>query len=135
MKKSQPLQVIYDGHCAICRASMSKIEKTFGERVLPVDFRIVPAGEIHPDLSEERCKAQMHVIEQGNVYGGAEAMVRILRMHRGLKLVVWLYDLPPLGWLAEGAYRLVARNRFRLSKWLGRDVPACSDACSIHKKD
>lgn len=135
MKESQPLHVIFDGHCAICRASIAKIQKMFGEQVLPVDFRAVPPQEIHPELNEERCKARMHVLADGRVYGGAGAMARILRLHRGLRLIVWLYDVPPVGWLAEQAYAWVARNRFRLSKWLGQDVPECTDACSIHKRD
>ncbi|TCP54783.1 putative DCC family thiol-disulfide oxidoreductase YuxK [Tumebacillus sp. BK434] len=135
MKAMPPLQVIYDGHCGICRASVGKIEQLFGDKVRPVDFRIVPVGEIHPELSETRCQARLHVIEQGKVYGGAEAMVRVLRLHRGWRLIVWLYYLPPLGWLAEAGYRLVASNRFRLSKWLGRDLPDCGEACSIRKPD
>jgi predicted DCC family thiol-disulfide oxidoreductase YuxK len=135
MKQKEPLQVIYDGHCAICRASMEKIHKMFGEQVREVDFRIVPPQEIHPELTEARCKAKMHVLKDGRVYGGAEAMVQILRLHRLWRLIVPLYYVPPFGWLAERAYAFVAHNRFRLSRWLGKGVPECADACSIQKKD
>ncbi|ASS74920.1 hypothetical protein CIG75_07945 [Tumebacillus algifaecis] len=135
MKELQPLHVIYDGHCAICRASIKKIQGRFGDRVRPVDFRILSPEQIHPELNELRCKAQMHVLADGRLYGGAAAMVRILKLHRGLRLVVWLYHVPPLGWLSEQMYSLVARNRFRLSKWFGNDLPECTDACSIPQKD
>ncbi|MFD2169019.1 thiol-disulfide oxidoreductase DCC family protein [Tumebacillus lipolyticus] len=135
MRDSEPLQVIYDGHCALCRASMKRIQAMLGERVSPVDFRSVPPEQIHPELREESCKARMHLLDGEKLYGGAEAMVRILQLHRGYRLIVWLYYLPPIGWLAERMYEYVARNRFRLSKWLGSDVPECTDACSIHRKD
>lgn len=132
MKQSQPLLVIYDGHCSLCRASMDKLERMLGDRVQRMDFRVVPPEQIHPDLSVERCQAQMHVVEMSRVYGAAEAMVRVLRLHRGYRLVVWLYDVPPFGWLAERAYQWVARNRFRLSRWFGKQ-PTCTDTCTIHQ--
>jgi len=126
------IQVVYDGHCGICRASMDRVEQMYGPHVQRVDFRIVPAQEIHPSLSEERCQAQMFVVIDGQAYGGAEALARLLRLHRVYRFVAWLYFVPPFGWLAERVYRLIARNRFRLSKWFGRgEQEVCTDACRL----
>ena len=128
----QQLTVVYDGHCAICLASMEKVERMFGNRVRQMDFRVVPPAEIHPDLTEERCQARMHVLKDGQVYGGAAAVVQIMRMHPVLRWPVMLYYVPPFGWLAERIYEWVARNRFRLSRWLPGKQPVCTDACQIH---
>lgn len=130
--RREPLVVVYDGHCGVCNASMDKIEKMFGTGVRRMDFRIVPPQEIHPDLTEEGCKAQLYILEDGKAYGGAHGFVRLLQLHGWLRVPVRLYYVPPFGWLAERAYGLFARNRFRISKWLGLKAPVCTDACRIH---
>jgi predicted DCC family thiol-disulfide oxidoreductase YuxK len=132
MKHLPALKVVYDGHCAICLATMTKLLKKFGDRLDPVDFRLIPPQEIHPSLTEERCHAQMHVLKDGRVFGGAEAVVKILQLSPTYRIGVWLYYVPPLGWLAERAYAWVSRNRFRLSKLIGGEVPECTDVCTIH---
>ncbi len=136
MPKKEPLVLVYDGYCAFCRASTERILNMFGNRVRAVDFRVVPPKQIHPELTAERCQAQLHVIKEGRVYGGAEAMVKIFGINGLLRLAVSLYYVPPIGWLAEKAYGMIARNRFRISKWIGGETP-CTDACTIHfvKKD
>jgi predicted DCC family thiol-disulfide oxidoreductase YuxK len=135
VKQEGALKVVFDGHCAICRATMTKLLKQFGDRLDPVDFRLIPPQEIHPSLNEERCHAQMHVIKDGQVFGGAEAVVKILQLSPIYRCGVWLYYVPPLGWIAERAYAWVSRNRFRLSKWFGGKVPECTDACTIHSQN
>lgn len=131
MQKPEPYVLVFDGYCALCRASTERILQMFGSRVQAVDFRVIPPKQIHPDLSTERCQAQLHVIADGNVYGGAKAMVKILGLHGFLRFPASLYYVPPIGWLAEVGYRIIARNRFTISKWMGNKTE-CSDACTIH---
>lgn len=130
--KPEPITVIYDGHCAICRTTMDRLNRQLGDRVRGVDFRIVPPPDIHPDLTEARCQAQLHALQDGRIYGGAEAMVKILQRHAGWRFLTYFYYLPPLGWIAEKVYAYIARNRFKLSKYLGTKTPECTDACTIH---
>lgn len=127
------MKVVYDGHCGICQASVVKLFEMFGTKIEPVDFRTYDqVSEIHPDLEEDACKARMHVIRGHRVYGGAEAIVQLMRMHKFYRYPVLLYYLPPLGWITERIYNWVSHNRFKLSKLLGLKVPACTDACSVH---
>ncbi|MGZ4135739.1 MAG: thiol-disulfide oxidoreductase DCC family protein [Tumebacillaceae bacterium] len=132
MKSSHPLIVVYDGHCAICRAAKDKLLHMFGDRIETVDFRTVPPEQIHPDLTPVLCQAQLHVLDGDRVYGAAEAMVRLLRMHSFYRYVVPLYYVPPFGWIAERVYKWISKNRFRLSKLLGKKQSECTDACTIH---
>lgn len=130
---SKPLLVVFDGHCPICRATMIKLERMYGDRILGMDFRIVPPQDIHPALTEEGCQARMHVVEGDRVYGGAAAVVRLARLHPVYRYPVVFYYVPPIGWLAERIYGWVSRNRFRISKWLGlKQEVECTDACMIH---
>jgi predicted DCC family thiol-disulfide oxidoreductase YuxK len=130
MKRSEPLVVVYDGHCALCLAGMARLERMFGEQVRRMDFRAVKPEEIHPELSESRCQARLHVLEGQRIYGGAAALARLMRLHPVYRWLAFAYEVPPLGWLADRVYELVARHRFRLSRWMGRDLP-CTDACQV----
>jgi predicted DCC family thiol-disulfide oxidoreductase YuxK len=132
MKQPQPLVVIYDGQCAICRAAKDKLLRMFSDRIEPIDFRVVPPEQIHPDLTSEQCQAQMHVLENGQVFGAAEAVVRLMRMHPFYRYVVPLYYVPPVGWVSEAVYKWVSKNRFRISRLFGKKQPECTDACTIH---
>jgi predicted DCC family thiol-disulfide oxidoreductase YuxK len=132
VKQSYPLIVVYDGQCAICRAAKDKLVRMFGHRIETVDFRVVPPEQIHPDLTAEQCQAQLHVLDGDQVYGAAEAMVRLMRMHTFYRYVVPIYYVPPLGWIAEVVYKWISKNRFRLSKLLGKQQQECTDACTIH---
>jgi predicted DCC family thiol-disulfide oxidoreductase YuxK len=65
----------------------------------------------------------------GRVSRGAEAIARTLALRPLLAPVAALYRIPFVRALAERAYRLVARNRFRLR---GRACP--EGACEIHTR-
>ncbi|KEO81185.1 thiol-disulfide oxidoreductase DCC family protein [Tumebacillus flagellatus] len=127
------MQVVFDGHCGICTAAMVRLVEMYGTRIEPVDFRSYgDVSEIHPSLREDACKARMHVIRDGRVYGGAEAAVQLMQLHKFYRWPTKLYYVPPIGWLSERLYDWVSRNRFKLSKLFGLKVPACTDACSVH---
>ena len=131
MGKPEPLVLVFDGYCALCRASTERILSMFGSQIQAVDFRVIPPKQIHPELTEAGCQAQLHVIKDGHVYGGAEAMVKVFGLHGLLRYPVYLYYLPPIGWLTEQIYKVIARNRFTISKWMGNKTE-CTDACTIH---
>lgn len=127
------MKVVFDGHCGLCQASMVKLFELFGTQIEPVDFRTYDSvAEIHPDLRENACQARMHVIKNGRVYGGAEAVVQLMHLHKFYRWPTKLYYVPPVGWITERIYDLVSKNRFKLSKLFGLKVPDCTDACQIH---
>jgi predicted DCC family thiol-disulfide oxidoreductase YuxK len=65
----------------------------------------------------------------GRLFGGAAAIARAF-IHSGglLGLGAHLYAVPPIGWLADRAYRLAAKRRLKLKQ-------ACvDDTCKIEIK-
>lgn len=56
---------------------------------------------------------------------GARAIALVLAMqpHRGWRAAGHAMLVPPISWLAEGVYRIVARNRHRL--------PGSTPACAV----
>jgi predicted DCC family thiol-disulfide oxidoreductase YuxK len=75
----------------------------------------------------------MHVVlPDGRVFAGAEAAARIAFRLRPLGWLAWIYYVPGVRQLANMAYALIARHRYRL---FGRRAPAAAcqgDACRVH---
>jgi len=127
-----PLLTIYfDASCAICSAEMGalKARDTAGRLNLvdcsPADFTSGPAPR-------EALMAAIHVVDaEGRVHVGVPA-IRICRAAVGLSSGGVLLDLPLVAPLADRAYALLARNRYRIPRWLatrlaGRVAPTCND--------
>jgi predicted DCC family thiol-disulfide oxidoreductase YuxK len=122
--------LLYDGHCRLCRAGVTTLSKMSRSSPLELkSFREPGVLEAFPGVSLERCENAMQlVLPNGRVLEGAEAVVQALR-HRWFGKLLLLYYLPVIRQLANAAYGLIARYRFRI---LGRDCP--EGTCSIHQR-
>lgn len=114
--------LIFDGDCSFCTSSAHWIEAR-----LPEGYPVVP-WQRHPDLealglSEHDVRAKAWWIDvDGTPHGGGAAIARALIAAGGAwAMAGWVMVVPPISWLAEGAYRLVARYRHRLPG----GTPAC----------
>ncbi len=123
--------VLYDDECAFC---------TFQMKVLTwLDWlniaALVPlssdrAREAAPQLDRETLRAAMHVVTtDGRIYRGARC-IRFLALRMPLLVPLALFMwLPGVIHIAERVYKLVANNRYILSRAFG-----CTDACAIMPK-
>ncbi|MFF2204865.1 thiol-disulfide oxidoreductase DCC family protein [Streptomyces sp. NPDC058145] len=75
-------------------------------------------------LPEDRgLRSRTPVTADGTVYGGAQAVAKLLSSARGGWAVAGaVLQLAPARWLAHGIYRAIAHNRHRL--------PGSTSACS-----
>jgi predicted DCC family thiol-disulfide oxidoreductase YuxK len=125
---------IYDGYCVLCQQSKRMVEALdWLHRVefLDIhDWQTVQAR--YPDLDYDTAMGQMHVVgEDGRLLGGFEGVRRILR-ELPLGFPVWLLLLlPGMPWLGSKAYRLIARNRYRINRLVGAKVCE-SGVCKVH---
>ena len=81
--------LIYDGECALCRASalwlMRRARMPDRLEILPCRSR--PRRERYPHITEEACMSAMQlVLPDGRVLSGADAVPELLRRVRGLAL-------------------------------------------------
>ena len=121
------LTILYDAHCRLCAGSRARLERwATADRLRFVDLQDPEAPALAPGKSPADLAGEMHVVEEGRVFGGADGWFRILRL-APLELA-WL-RWAPRG-LAAAAYRLVARNRYR---WFGR-IDCDDGACEVHRK-
>ena len=120
--------LVYDGDCPFCRREAARLVRWSGADIELESFRTAGIIERHPGLNAPACEEAIQlVLPDGQIFGGAHAIARLLRQRPLLAPISWLYFLPGVRQLADGAYRIVARNRFRL-----RGAPCPTDACHRH---
>jgi predicted DCC family thiol-disulfide oxidoreductase YuxK len=126
--------LIYDGRCPFCRRESERLVRWVGDRAARESFRDPGVIERHPGLSEEACERALQLVEPGGrISSGMEAVFRTLALKRGFIPFLWLYAVPGIRHALEAAYRLVARNRFRLPGSGVAEADRCEDgSCPTH---
>jgi predicted DCC family thiol-disulfide oxidoreductase YuxK len=127
------LTVLYDGTCGFCTRQARLAQRLGGgpDRVALLSTSIPGVLENRLGLTRESTNRQMFVEEElsGRRYGGAAAVARLVRQVPLIGPLGWLYYVPGLHQLADALYRLVARNRHRISRLLGWH-PLPNDSCA-----
>jgi predicted DCC family thiol-disulfide oxidoreductase YuxK len=123
------LLVLYDADCGICTRTASILRRLDRRRRL----RLVPLQRppFLPDLPPAAELAEaMHVRDATGRWSRAgEAAMRIAAEVPALRPIARAARLPGVPGLIDVAYRLVARHRHTLSRWLGEQ------ACRLPSRD
>ena len=83
-----------------------------------IPFQTPDLEERFPNVSRQRCRDELHLIdEQEEIFTGAAAVRETLARLPGGPLMTVPFHLPGGFWLANHIYRWVARNRTWLSRW------------------
>ncbi|WP_377268279.1 thiol-disulfide oxidoreductase DCC family protein [Peterkaempfera sp. SMS 1(5)a] len=126
--------LVYDGDCAFCSSCVRFAGKRLTDPAAPgwdatpfqfVDLAGLDAGAGGRGLvSVGRAEQEvLWVTPSGQVYGGAQAVARLLMRAGGAWAVAGAVMVPPpVRWIAAGVYRLIARNRHRMPG----GTPACA---------
>lgn len=123
MSHQRTSYLIYDGDCGFCDASVRLAARYNRD----VTLTFLPFQSLTPDrlaglgIDPAECAGAVQLVTTGGtVLAGAFAINHLLRQRPSGALLVRLIEiLPPLLWLEQAGYRLVARNRARLSAWFG----------------
>lgn len=119
--------LVFDGDCGICTRSAEicgRIDKNRQFAIVP--FQDIPEAELRRfDLDYQKCSGEVQVINStGRVYGGTFAVNYFLFQQRPWKApILFIYLIPLLLLFEIIGYKIVARNRTRISQWLG--LAAC----------
>ena len=113
----QALEVWMDGSCRVCQASQAWCElRDPGERFRFRDFRSAARDELPMSAADH--EASMWVRDgDGRLHRGFAAWRLIMSELPRWRWLAAVTGLPPLRWLGEPLYRLLARNRHRIP-WL-----------------
>ncbi len=123
--------LVYDGDCGICTNAVRLIvprgepRPGRGPRV-PTDAEVVPfqSADLRAlGTTAARAERELLWVDHGGVYGGAQAIARLLIDAGGpWRPLGLLLRVPPFRWAAHALYRLIANNRHRLPG----GTPACA---------
>ena len=118
--RGQPV-LVYDGDCAFCTKCAHAVER-IGPDADVVPWQFADLDDL--GITEAQATEAVRWIEvDGTVRSGHEAIAASLIAAGGIwKLTGSALLAPGISWLAAGAYRLVARNRYRLPG----GTPACA---------
>lgn len=112
--------LLYDGTCRFCTAQAQRL-RCFGRGRVQVESAYAPGvRERFPMLPLDETSGMMGEIKlvdaDGRVLGGAAAIARTVEIGGGpLGLLARLYRVWPVRPLADAGYRIIARNRYRIS--------------------
>ena len=108
--RPKPL-LVYEGGCSFCEYSVRHWRRLTGDAVEYRPYQEV--ADQFPDLSLEDFRhAIRYIATDGHIYSGAHAACRTLAHVPGRQIWLRLYRaLPPLAWLGEKGYRLIASYR------------------------
>lgn len=115
--------LVYDGDCGFCTTCVRFVERRIRPRctVSPWQFTDLKALGVPQERAEHEV---LWITPAGTVYGGAQAVAKLLMSARGPWSVPGaLLTLPPFRQAAHAVYRLVADNRHRM--------PGGTAACSL----
>jgi len=133
--EERTLTVVYDGECNLCLATAAKLQQIDTDATLKwVTLQSLLSGETPawPAIAEvppSKLAAQMHVTDdEGRLYGGSDAVLRLLREVRSLRWLAVLGELPGLRGMSRLLYRFVARYRYRL---FGKNESCADGVCSL----
>ena len=115
--------LIFDGDCGFCTTSVGVVRRLMRPRCEVVAWQHADLASL--GVTAERARYEVLLVTPtGRVYGGAQAVAKILLNAGGVWSVVGaVLSLPPLRWAARAVYRLVADNRGRL--------PGGTAACAV----
>jgi len=112
----KPLEVWMDGDCSVCRASQAWCEVRDPDGHMRFrDFRAADPDAL--PVGRDDHEASMWVRDgDGGLHRGFAAWRLIMASLPGWRWLATLTGLPPLRWLGEPLYRLIARNRHHLQR-------------------
>jgi predicted DCC family thiol-disulfide oxidoreductase YuxK len=112
--------VLWDGDCGFCRRAIAWLQRNDRQhRFQFMKYQEAPSPPMTPALYRA-CSQAVHVIDdQGAIRRGGRATLFILEQE-GWGPVARFLSLPPLIWLVEMLYRLVATNRLLFSRFFFR---------------
>lgn len=117
-------RIVWDGTCGLCRRAVAwALARDHARRFEAVPYQEVPDPPLTPAL-RAACRDAVHVrTTDGRWLRGGRACLFVLE-RIGWPTLARLAGLPPLVWLVELGYRIVARNRPFFSRLLGRGASA-----------
>ena len=112
--------IVWDGACGFCRRAVAwALARDHEGRFVAIPYQEVPAAFMTSSRAAA-CRDAVHVrLATGAWLRGGRACLFVLE-HVGFPWLARIARVPPLVWMVEVAYRIVARNRPFFSRLVAR---------------
>jgi predicted DCC family thiol-disulfide oxidoreductase YuxK len=112
--------ILWDGECGFCRRSVEWLMAHDRQgQLTATPYQMAASPPMTPQLAEA-CSRAVHVITaQGEVLKAGRAVLFCLEVV-GYRWFARVFRIPPLIWMLEAGYWLVARNRRLFSRFFFR---------------
>jgi len=121
--------LIWDGECGFCRRVVVWFQRMDTERQFRVaPYQGTPSPPMTPQLREQAARAMQVITRDGRQISGGRSVLFVLETLGWYPVLMRVASKPPLVWLVEIGYRVVAANRRFFSRLLLRgqtDGPSC----------
>ena len=129
----RPLSLLYDGSCRFCIAGSARLARLAAPGVVR---RVSSKDEAEmarfPASVREGIGGALQLVSaDGEIASGAAAVSRVLATRRGWRLITWLYWVPGIRQVTDALYRVVARNRYRISRITGKQEACETGTCPM----
>ena len=115
--------VLWDGDCGFCRRGMVWFKRRDREdRFDMVPYQDAPWPPMTEALHADCAKAMWVICADGTRHRGGRAVLHLAE-HTGFRRLARVLALPPLIWLVEAGYWVMARNRYVFSRVFFRREP------------
>ncbi|MGF1509874.1 MAG: thiol-disulfide oxidoreductase DCC family protein [Myxococcota bacterium] len=126
--------ILWDGECGFCRRSVEWLQRQDARGELEaVPFQMAPSPPMTPEL-RVACERAVHLVRpDGTILRGGRAVLAALEIV-GYRFWGRFLSWPPMIWIIEAGYWVVARNRRWFSRWFfrrpsgGRPNPGSSES-------
>ena len=125
------LVVLYYRDCACCAGTARQLWAVDRHRRLAFlslqDAALSERPEVAAAVAGRPLREALHVVDErdGRVVAGGDALLLILDVLPGGRWFRPWVALPFIPPLASAVYRIAARNRHRIGRWLGLDASRC----------
>ena len=124
---SDRYQLLYDGACPICSREVMNLYRRNPAAIEAVDIMAADFDPAAYGLSAEQVRSALYGIKpDGAITVGMESLREGYRL-AGLGWLIGWTQWWPARPAADAFYRQFARNRMRISNWLGR----CEGHCRV----
>ena len=125
--------MLYDGHCALCRATVAFVkERDHLGQIECADLQLPENEARFPSFSKEAVRQQIHVVDScGQVFIGTPGVRQFLALLPRWRWFAWMLGVPGLRSIAQFFYMRIANNRYRFNPWLERHESCEDESCAL----
>ncbi len=119
MIHQQPM-IIFDGDCGFCQRCIQSLKNHIHKPLTYIAYQQLQ--EPIAGLTPQDFKKSIYYQEQnGTLTHGAAALYKVLSDHGSIHWLYWPHrHIPGFAAISEWIYKIIAKNRGRLSKWFNR---------------